>query len=363
VARPRAPSTLDFRSDTVTQPTDAMRHAMAMAQVGDDVYDEDPTVHKLQAKAAKLVGMEAALLVPTGTMGNQVAVWVHARSGAIVCEENCHLSLYEGGAAALLSNVSLKTVAGPLGTFAPKDIERFFLPRDPHFSQVKAVAIENTHNYSGGRTWSAAQTKAIADTAHAKDAKLHIDGARIFNAAIARKTTAAALCKPADSVMFCLSKGLSAPIGSLVCGSQEFVDQARFVRKTLGGGMRQAGHIAAAGLVALDTCIDRLADDHRNAKLLAKGLAELPGIKVDPASVETNMVMADISATGLDAPKFIATCKEQGILIGARSAEPVVRFVTHRNVSTADCKEALERVATIAGPGAGAGTRRKVPFK
>ncbi|HUR62138.1 MAG TPA: GntG family PLP-dependent aldolase [Candidatus Thermoplasmatota archaeon] len=346
-SRTDGPRVLDLRSDTVTQPTDAMRHAMAMAEVGDDVYGEDPTVQRLQEKAARLVGMEAALFVPTGTMGNQIAVWVHARSSALVCEENCHLSLYEGGAAALLSNVSLKTVAATQGTFTAQDMQRFFLPRDPHFSQVKAVAIENTHNFSGGRTWSAAQTKAIADLAHAKGASLHVDGARIFNAAIARKTTAASLCKPADSVMFCLSKGLSAPVGSLVCGSKEFIGQARFVRKTLGGGMRQAGHIAAAGLVALDTGIDRLAEDHRNAKLLAKGLADLPGIRVDPKSVETNMVMADVSGTGMDAADFIAACKKEGVLIGARGADPVVRFVTHRNVSEADCKEAVERLTTM----------------
>jgi threonine aldolase len=350
VARARAspPTVLDFRSDTVTQPTDAMRKAMAEAEVGDDVYGEDPTVLRLQEKSARLVGMEAALFVPTGTMGNQAAVWVHSgRSGALVCEETCHISLYEGGAAALLSNVSLKTVASRDGTFGPADIQRFFLPPDPHFSEVKAVAIENTHNYSGGRTWGAAQAKAIAEAAHERGAKLHVDGARVFNAAIARKTTAAALCKPADSVMFCLSKGLSAPVGSLVCGSAEFVAKARFARKVLGGGMRQAGHLAAAGIVALDTCVERLADDHANARLLAKGLADLPGIAVDPKAVETNMVMADVSGTGLDAPAFIAACRQAGVRIGARGADPVVRFVTHRNVSTADCKEALERVAGL----------------
>jgi threonine aldolase len=349
VARKSAPGpVLDFRSDTLTQPTDAMRKAMAEAEVGDDVYDEDPTVHRLQEQAAKLVGAQAALFVPTGTMGNQVALWVHSgRGGAVVCEETCHISLYEGGAAALLSNVSLKTVASRDGTFAPADIQRFFLPRDPHFSEVKAVAVENTHNFSGGRTWSAAQTKAVAEAAHERGARLHVDGARIFNAAIARKTTAAALCKGADSVMFCLSKGLSAPVGSLVCGSADFVAKARFVRKTLGGGMRQAGHLAAAGLVALDTCIERLADDHANAKLLAKGLADLPGIRVEPKAVETNMVMADISGTRLDTATFIARCRAADVRLGARGADPVVRFVTHRNVTAADCRLALERVAGI----------------
>jgi threonine aldolase len=278
-------------------------------------------------------------------MGNQAALWVHSgRSGAVVCEETCHISLYEGGAAALLSNVTLKTVASRDGTFAPADVQRFFLPRDPHFSEVKAVAIENTHNYSGGRTWGAAQGKAIAEAAHERGAKLHVDGARVFNAAVARKTTAAALCKGADSVMVCLSKGLSAPVGSLVCGSADFVAKARFARKVLGGGMRQAGHLAAAGIVALDTGIDRLADDHANAKLLAKGLAGLPGLRIDLKSVETNMVMADVSGTGMDAAAFIAACKKEGVLIGARGADPVVRFVTHRNVSAADCRVALERV-------------------
>jgi threonine aldolase len=349
VARaPSAARLLDFRSDTVTQPTEAMRKAMAEAEVGDDVYGEDPTVLRLQQRAAKMVGCEAALFVPTGTMGNQVAVWVHSgRSGAVVCEENCHISLYEGGASALLSNVSLKTLPSTDGTFTPDAVSRFFLPRDPHFSQVRAVAIENTHNYSGGRTWSVAQTQAMRDATQGKGARLHIDGARIFNAAIARRTTAAKLCEGADSVMFCLSKGLSAPVGSLVCGSAEFVGQARFARKVLGGGMRQAGHLAAAGLVALRTCVERLADDHANARLLAKGLAGLHGVRVDPKAVETNMVMADVSGTGLGAAGFIAAAKKTGILCGSRGADPVVRFVTHRNTSTADCREALERLAGV----------------
>ncbi|MEA3189518.1 MAG: threonine aldolase [Thermoplasmata archaeon] len=339
---------LDFRSDTITQPTDAMRKAMAAAEVGDDVYGEDPTVKKLEAKAAKLVGMEAALFVPTGTMGNQVAVWVHSqRQGAIVCEENSHISLYEGGAASLLSNVAVKTVRGERGTFAPEDIERFFLPRDPHFSQVRLVAVENTHNYSGGRTWTSKQTKAIADAAHAHGAKLHVDGARVFNAAAASNTTAAALCKGADSVMFCLSKGLSAPVGSLVCGNKAFIDEARFVRKVLGGGMRQAGHLAAAGLVALDTGIERLQEDHANARLLAEGLAGLPGLKVDLDAVETNMVMADVSATGMGSAAFMAAAKKLGVLGNFRDAGPTVRFVTHRDVTRADCEEAVARLGKM----------------
>lgn len=354
MARPSTKSTpakvLDFRSDTVTQPTDAMRKAMAEAQVGDDVYNEDPTVHKLQDRAAKLLGFEWAIFVPTGTMANQIAVWVHSqRSGSLVCEENCHIALYEGGAASLLSNIHLRTVPGRNGVFGPADITRHFLPKDPHFAQVKLVAVENTHNYSGGRTWTATQTKAVAELAHERGATLHVDAARIFNAAIARKTTPAKLTSAAgaDTAMFCLSKGLSAPVGSLLCGDTDTIAKARFVRKVLGGGMRQAGHLAAAGLVALDTCVDRLAEDHANAKTLAKGLAALPGIEVDLGSVETNMVMADVSGTGMSSADYIAAARKLGVLGNFRDAGPTVRFVTHRNLSAADCREAVERLARI----------------
>ncbi|MFO1532440.1 MAG: low specificity L-threonine aldolase [Thermoplasmatota archaeon] len=346
----RTPALLDFRSDTVTQPTPAMRKAMADAEVGDDVYGEDPTVLRLQEKAARIVGAEAALFVPTGTMGNQVAVWVHSgRQGSLVCEDNCHIALYEGGAAALLSNVLLRTARSDDGTFSPADVERHFPPaHDAHFAAVKVVAIENTHNYTGGRTWSAAQTGAIRDFAQERKARFHIDGARIFNAAIARKTTAAKLCAGADSTMFCLSKGLSAPVGSLVCGSEEFIAQAHVARKTLGGGMRQVGHMAAAGIVALDTMVERLAEDHANAKVLAKGLAALPGIRIDPAAVETNMVMADVSGTGMPSSAFIEAAKKVGVLCLNRDAGPTVRFVTHRNVAKDDVRMALARLEGLA---------------
>ena len=339
---------LDFRSDTVTQPTDAMRHAMATAEVGDDVYGEDPTVIRLEREAARILGMEAAILMPTGTMANQAAVWVHTgRGGAVVCEEHCHLSLYEGGASALLSNATLKTVAGRNGVFAPEDMARHFLPRDPHFSEVRLVATENTHNYSGGRTWSVAQTRAVVEAAHARGVPVHVDGARIFNAAVAQGVAADRLVAGADSVMVSLSKGLSAPLGSVLCGTREFVAEARFARKVLGGGMRQAGHIAAAGLVALRDGIPRLGEDHRNALRLAQGLAGLPGIRVDLASVETNMVMADIAGTGASSAQFLERMKQVGVLGNVRDAGPTIRFVTHRNVSAADCDEAVARLAAM----------------
>ena len=323
-----------------------MRKAMADAEVGDDVYGEDPTVNRLQEKAAKMVGAEAALFVPTGTMGNQAAIWVHSgRNGALVCEDNCHIALYEGGAAALLSNVLLRTVQSKDGTFTPAGMERHFPPaHDAHFATVKVVSIENTHNYSGGRTWSVAQTRAVREATQAHGAKLHIDGARIFNAAIAQRVSAARLCEGADSVMFCLSKGLAAPVGSLLCGSSEFVAQAHTARKILGGGMRQAGHLAAAGIVALDTMVDRLADDHANAKLLAKGLSDIPGVSVDVTTVETNMVMADVAGTGMTSAEFIGEAKRLGVLCLNRDAGPTVRFVTHCDVSRDDVKEAVQRL-------------------
>lgn len=337
---------LDFRSDTVTQPTDAMRTAMAKAEVGDDVYGEDPTVSRLEARVAKLLGKEAALFVPTGTMGNQAAVWVHTgRTGSVVAETHSHISFYEGGAAALLSGAAVLPVEGKAGVFGAADLERFWLPRDPHFAHAKLVAVENTHNWSGGRCWTPRQTKAVADAAHEHGAALHLDGARVWNAAAAQDVAPAALAQGTDSVMVCLSKGLAAPVGSLLAGSAAFVREARFVRKWLGGGMRQAGHLAAAGLVALDG-IARLADDHANAKTLAKGLASF-GFGVDVKAVETNMVMADPTPAGWTADGLMAALKAAGILAGRRDAGPVVRFVTHRDVSRADVDDALARIAAI----------------
>ena len=337
---------LDFRSDTLTQPTDAMRTAMAEAEVGDDVYGEDPTVKRLEERAARLLGKEAALFVPTGTMGNQLAVWVHTgRRGQMVCEENCHIALYEGGGPALLSNVLLRTVRSDSGVFTPEDMARFFGPDDPHFAPTRLVSIENTHNYSGGLCWTARQAKAVADATHERGAKLHLDGARLFNAAIAQGTTAASLAKGADSVMVCVSKGLSAPVGSLLAGDAAFIHEAHAARKILGGGMRQAGHLAAAGLVALDTMVDRLADDHANAKALAKGLARLPGLQVDAARTQTNMALADVSGTGLSSARFVELAKEVGVLCLGRDAGPMVRFVTHRHVAAADVKDAVARLA------------------
>jgi threonine aldolase len=340
-----APKVLDFRSDTLTKPTDAMRKAMAEAEVGDDVFGEDPTVGKLEEVAAKRMGMEAAVFVPTGTMGNQLAIWTHTgRKGLVVCEENCHLALYEGGAASLLSNVMLRTIRSQTGTFTAEEMMRLFTPDDPHFAPTRLVSIENTHNYSGGLCWSRDQTRAIVEAAHRRKVPVHVDGARIFNAALAQKTTPERLLAGADSVMFCVSKGLSAPVGSLLCGTQRFVDEARHARKTLGGGMRQVGVIAAAGLVALESMVDRLAEDHANAKELGRLLAGIPGLRVDAASVQTNMVMVDVDETGMTSDAFVAKMKETGVLCLTRDTGPTVRFVTHRHISRDDVAEAGRRI-------------------
>jgi len=347
-AKPAGPRAIDFRSDTLTQPTDAMRKAMADAEVGDDLYGEDPTVQRLQEAAAKAVGMEAALFVPSGTMGNQIAVWVNTeRKGAVLTDRYSHVAYYEADGASRLSGVGVKVFDTAAGDFGADELAPFFLPRDPHFAPILMVAAEDTHQYFGGRPWPLARLKAAREAAQERGARFHIDGARVFNAAVAQATTADRICKGADSVMFCLSKGLSAPVGSLICGSEEFVAEAHFARKLLGGGMRQSGHLAAAGLLGLRTGIDRLADDHANAKRLAKGLADLPGCKV-AYKVETNMVMLDV-AKPLGVNGFIARAKAAGVLCGARVDDDLVRFVTHRNVSRADVDEALERLSASVG--------------
>ncbi len=350
-SRPRlgaAVRLLDFRSDTVTRPTDAMRDAMANAEVGDDVMGEDPTVNLLEAEMASLLGFEASLFVPSGTMANQIALWVHtARAGQVVAETNSHIALYEGGAAALLSGTTVRTVQGTDGVFGPEHVAPHLYPDDPHFAHTKLVSVENTHNWSGGRCWTEAQTRAIVDHAHDHDVAVHVDGARIFNAATALKTNAQDLLAGADSVMTCLSKGLGAPVGSILCGSDDFIHQGRRVRKALGGGMRQAGIIAAAGLWAMEHGIPRLGADHDLAKHLAAGLDKLPGLAVDVSSVETNMIMVDTTATGLTGPEFCKVSEELGIGILPRDNGPTARFVTHQNVTRADADEAVERLAGL----------------
>lgn len=338
---------IDLRSDTVTKPTQAMRDAMAAAEVGDDVYREDPTVIKLEELGAKLLGKEAGLFVCSGTMGNQVAIMTHTQRGdELITEAESHIFYYEVGDIAALSGVQARQIPGKRGVMDPDDVK--FAIRDPlniHFPHTSLIAIENTHNRGGGKIWPIEYVREISAIAHERDIAVHMDGARIFNAAVASGIKADVWASYADSVMFCLSKGLCAPIGSLLVGSREFIERARKNRKRLGGGMRQAGIVAAAGIVALETMIDRLAEDHANAKLLATGLAQL-GYGADPTEAETNMVIADVSASGKDAPSFVTALKDKGVLCNAVTPSSV-RLVTHHDVTTEQCQQTVDAFKSL----------------
>jgi len=333
--------TIDLRSDTVTRPTPAMRAAMAAAEVGDDVYGEDPTVNRLQAVAAERLGMQAAIFVPSGTMANQAALRALTQAGDVVLGgTGCHLLRYESGAAAALSGVQVQTI-GQDGLFGPDDVLAALPPHDHHYAPVTTVAIENTHNYSGGRVFPFDHVRAIAAAARERGLKLHFDGARLWNAVVASGIPAARWADGFDSVAFCLSKGLGAPVGSLVCGSAAFVDRVHRIRKMLGGGMRQAGVLAAAGLNALEHHVDRLAEDHRNARRLADGLADL-GLEVDPP--QTNMVRF----RGADVGRLWSALLERDVLVNPVDRR-TFRAVTHLDVTAEDIDDALGRVGEALG--------------
>ena len=337
---------IDLRSDTVTHPTPAMREAMATAEVGDDVFRDDPTVNRLEAMAARMLGKEAAVFVASGTMGNLVALLSHCERGdeAIVGSES-HMLHYEVGAAAGLAGVQLRPVPNDnRGRLDPEDVEGMIRGQDVHFPRTGLVCLENTQNRCGGAVLTAADTAAVARVAHDHGAALHLDGARIFNAAVALGVPAASLAEEADSVSFCLSKGLSAPVGSLVCGSGEFVERARKSRKMLGGGMRQVGVLAAPGIVALETMIERLQEDHDNAQLLAQGLAKMQGIEIDPEAVQTNIVVFNVPQQ--DVIRFFTTLAKAGVL-ALPYGPGQIRMVTHYGVSRQDIEETLERVRQI----------------
>jgi threonine aldolase len=325
-----------------------MRRAMAEAEVGDDVFGEDPTVHQLESMAAERIGKEAAVFVASGTMGNLVSLLAHCQRGdeAIVGAE-AHVLQYEVAGAAGLGGIQLRTVANnDHGGIDPFEVASTIRGQNIHFPRTAVVCIENTHNRCGGGVLSVEETAAIADTAHGHGTAVHLDGARIFNAAIALGVPAAELTADVDSVTFCLSKGLSAPVGSLVCGSAEFVARARKARKMLGGGMRQAGVIAAAGVVALESMVDRLADDHANARLLAEGIAALPGARIDPERVRTNIVIFDVD----DAPAFQRALRKAGVLTTGFGPTRV-RMVTHYGIERPDIEEALARMRdAVAAP-------------
>ncbi|MBM4243510.1 MAG: low-specificity L-threonine aldolase [Deltaproteobacteria bacterium] len=333
---------IDLRSDTVTRPGAAMRAAMAAAAVGDDVYGEDPTVNALQEAAARRVGKEAALFVPSGTMANQAAIRVSTAHGDLVlASEGAHILRYESGAAAAISGVQVATI-GSAGIFTAEDVRRALTPRDHHHPPCTLIAVENTHNASGGRVFPLEMLSAVVAVARERGLRLHLDGARLFNAEIATGIPAARWAADFDTVAFCLSKGLGAPVGSLVCGSAATVDRLHRVRKMLGGGMRQAGILAAAGLYALEHNVARIADDHANAARLARGLAALD-IFVDPFP-ETNIVLFSVP-NDVD---FAARLRASGVLVNT-VAPGRFRAVTHLDVASDAIDDALERIRRLCG--------------
>ena len=338
---------IDLRSDTVTHPTPEMRKAMFEAEVGDDVYGEDPTVNRLEAMAAGMMGKQAALFVTSGTQGNLIAVLAHTSHGdEIIVGDEAHIFWYEVGGASVLGGVIMHTIpTDSCGRLNPDDIDRAIRSKDIHNPQTTLLCLENTHNRCGGAVLTADYTDEACDLAHTHGLKVHLDGARIFNAAVALGVPARALAQNVDSVALCLSKGLSAPVGSLLCGSKDLVGRARKFRKMLGGGMRQAGVIAAAGIVALETMVDRLAEDHDNAKRLAQGLASIKGIKLAQDDIPTNIVMFHLSPE-LSVVEFMEGLQKAGVKIGLRDGRPF-RAVTHRMVSSSDIDEALARIETV----------------
>lgn len=341
---------IDLRSDTVTKPSAKMRAAMASAEVGDDVFGDDPTVNTLQEKAAEIFEREAALWIPTGCMANEIAVKVHTKPGQeIVTDDRGHILNYELGAAAVISGVTIRAVKSGDGSghLTWDEIEPVVRVDPPYYQAATGlVCLENTHNFGGGSVMTAAQCSNICEKAHALNLPVHMDGARIFNASVALNTPVADLSHHCDSVMFTLSKGLGAPAGSVLLGSKEFIGEARIWRKRLGGGMRQIGILAAAGLIALEEGPKRLHKDHENAKRLAEGLAEIPGISIDVEKVVTNIVIFDISDTGKSSADIVAALKDKGIL--AIGFANLIRMVTHLDVSKGDIENCLETMGRIA---------------
>ena len=324
-----------------------MRRAMAEAEVGDDVFGEDPTVNALQEKVAVLLGKEKALLVPSGTMANQLSIKAHTQPGdEVILEASAHPFNFEGGAGAALSGVQFFCLPGQRGILEASQVEEAVRPLDHHFPVSRLVCLENTHNRGGGSIYPLKKIAAISHLARAKGLVVHLDGARLWNASIATGIEPREYAQWADSVSVCLSKGLGAPVGSLVAGAGAFIDRVHRFRKMFGGGMRQAGILAAAGIYALDHHRERLAEDHANAKRLALGLAEFPGVSVNPDQVETNIVIFDVTTSGMSAPQAAGLMKDKGVLIHA-FGKTQIRLVTHLGVSPEDVEKALEAFRSV----------------
>ena len=335
---------IDLRSDTVTKPSPEMRRAMAEAEVGDDVFMEDPTVNRLQERAAQIFGREAALFVPSGSMGNLTCIIAHTRPGQeVICEGKGHIYNYEMAAMSAVAGTLPRVVSAEDGIMTWEQIARAIRPKVYSRSQTALVSLENTHNMAGGTVYPTQLMHEICDRAHDAGIAVHLDGARIFNAATYLGEGVAEMTKKSDSIQFCLSKGLGAPVGSVIVGSKAFIERCRSIRKMLGGGMRQAGVIAAAGLIALEKGPKRLRIDHENAGLLAERLAEIPGIRINPAKVQTNIVIYDIQQTGLSSADFLAELARRKVLGVPVDAEKI-RMVTHLDVDLKNVEEAVETI-------------------
>ena len=338
---------VDLRSDTLTLPTPDMREAMARAEVGDDVWGEDPTIQRLEAAAARRLGKEAALFVASGTMGNLVSVVAHTQAGQeVVLDLDSHIYNSEVAGGTVVGHVQMRPVKTERGFLTPEQVQESLRPANIHIPPTGLVCLENTHNRHGGTCCTPEQIAAVAAVAHAAGVPVHVDGARLFNAAVALKRDVREFTEPVDSVTFCLSKGLAAPVGSVVCGSAAFIERARRVRKMVGGGMRQAGILAAAGLISLERMVDRLAEDHANARTLAEAVAGMPGLAVDLASVQTNIVIIRVDRG--DRPRSVAATDELVKGCAARKVKihamgpTAIRCVTHKDVDAEDVRRAVD---------------------
>jgi threonine aldolase len=335
---------IDLRSDTVTRPTPGMRAAMATADVGDDVFSEDPTVNRLQERVAALLGKEAALYVPSGTMSNQICVKTHTQPGdEMLCEAGCHIYNFEAGGPAVLSGVTARTIEGDYGILDVSQLDGKIRGSNDHLVRTRLVCLENTHNRGGGRVYPLEKIQAISDWAHHHGLVVHLDGARLWNAVAATGIAAAEWARSFDSVSVCFSKGLGAPIGSALAGPREFVNRARRVRKLFGGGMRQAGMAAAAALYALEHHVERLTEDHRHARILAQAIADTPGLRLDPPDVETNLIWVEVEADLGPAKEVVAGLKQHGVLVHLAGPH-TFRACTHLDVSSAQVERAAETI-------------------
>jgi threonine aldolase len=340
---------IDLRSDTVTQPTPAMREAVAKAQVGDDVYGEDPTINRLQEMAASMMGKQSGLFVPSGTMGNLTALLTHCgRGDEVILGDKAHTFLYEAGGISALGGIHSHQIPNQAdGTLALDDIRDAIRSKDVHFPTTRLICLENTHNRCGGVALSAEYTQKVGEIARENGLRLHLDGARIFNAAVAQGVSPQELAQPVDSVTFCISKALCAPVGSILCGSKEFIRSATRIRKQLGGGMRQAGILAAAGILALETMVDRLGEDHARAKRLARGLTRLDGLKLDPGTPYTNMIFCSLAdELPLDAQQTVTALAKRGVLIGVVGSRRF-RIVLHYWIDDKAVNQTIEAFSEV----------------